>query len=30
MLIVKELERLRELLSKIKKDNYEDAAENNE
>ena len=28
-LIVKELKRLRELLSKIKKDNYEDAGENN-
>jgi hypothetical protein len=29
-LIVKELKRLRELLSKIKKDNYEDVGENNE
>ncbi len=29
-LIVTELKRLRELLSKIKKDNYEDAGENNE
>lgn len=29
-LLVKELKRLRELLSKIKKDNYKDAGENNE
>jgi hypothetical protein len=29
-LIVNELKRLRELLSNIKKDNYEDAGENNE